>query len=91
MGHPDLIVGGCDHQSVWHQNGGFGLLDVNDRHDGNGDLANNKTVSWEAAKQEGFRLERLRRDLSVFAEHFGVEADPVVGDEHPSLVEDVLL
>lgn len=29
--------------------------------------------------------------LGVFAKHFGVEADPVVGDEHASLVEDVLL
>lgn len=29
--------------------------------------------------------------LCVFAEHFGVEADPVVGDKHATLVEDVFL
>lgn len=29
--------------------------------------------------------------LGVFAKHLGVEADPVVGDKHASLVQDVLL
>lgn len=31
------------------------------------------------------------RYLCVFAKHFGVEADPVVRDKHPSLVQDVFL
>lgn len=34
---------------------------------------------------------QCRQYLGVFAKHFGVEADPVVGDKHASLVEDVLL
>lgn len=45
---PDLITCGCDHQSIWHQNGGFGLLDLSDRHHGNGDLARNNIIRWEA-------------------------------------------
>lgn len=32
-----------------------------------------------------------RENLGVFAEDFGVEADPVVGDEHLALVQDVPL
>jgi len=31
------------------------------------------------------------RYLCVFSKHLGVEADPVVRDEHPALVEDVFL
>lgn len=33
----------------------------------------------------------LCENLGVFAEDFGVEADPVVGDEHLALVQDVSL
>lgn len=34
--HP--VVCSSDHQSVWHQDGGFGLLDVRDGHHWDGDL-----------------------------------------------------
>lgn len=33
----------------------------------------------------------LCENLGVFAEDFGVEADPVVGDKHLALVQDVSL
>lgn len=33
----------------------------------------------------------LCEDLGVFAEDFGVEADPAVGDKHLALVQDVPL
>lgn len=33
----------------------------------------------------------LSENLGVFAEDFGVEADPVVGDKHLALVQDVSL
>lgn len=35
--HPVICCG--DHQRVWHQDGGFGLLDVCDRHHWDGDLS----------------------------------------------------
>lgn len=39
--HP--VICGGDHQSVWHQDGSFGLLDVGDGHHWNGDLRRTNT------------------------------------------------
>lgn len=49
LSHP--VVSGGDHQSVWHQDGSFGLLDVSDGHHWNGDLGRTNTRMNSCALQ----------------------------------------
>lgn len=44
--HP--VIGCGDHQSVWHQDGRFGLLDVSDGHDWDGNLG------WAGIRRNNF-------------------------------------